>query len=119
VTVPRPTLGTVLVSTGERIPLDRPVIVGRRPRAPRFSNDDMPRLVVVDGPQQDISRSHLKIDLVDWSVLVSDLGSTNGTTLRRAGQPDTRLQSGEPTLAQAGDVYDLGDGVTVTVVEIA
>jgi hypothetical protein len=117
--IARPVLGELLVSNGERVPLDRPVIVGRRPKAPRFTNDDMPRLVAVAGPQQDISRSHLKVDLEDWSVLVTDLGSTNGTVLRRAGQPDRRLQGPEQVVAQAGDVFDLGDGVTVTVVELA
>jgi hypothetical protein len=114
----RPVLGELALSTGERIPLDRPVIIGRKPRAPRFSNQDVPRLVTVDSPQQDISRSHLKIDLEDWSVLVSDLGSTNGTVLKRPGQPDRRLQGPEQVVAQAGDVYDLGDGITVQVVSL-
>jgi hypothetical protein len=119
VAIARPVLGEILLSTGERIPLDRPVIIGRKPNAPRFSNADMPRLVVVESPRQDISRSHLKIDLEDWSVIVSDLGSTNGTVLRREGQPDRRLKGPEQMVAQVGDVYDLGDGITVQVVSLA
>jgi hypothetical protein len=119
VQVPRPVLGRILLSTGERIVLDRPVIIGRKPRSPRFSNQDVPRLVSVNGPHQDISRSHLKIELEDWSVMVSDMGSTNGTTLRRPGLPERRLQGPEPVVAQVGDVYDMGDGVTMTVEELA
>jgi len=119
VTMPRPVLGRIQISTGESVPLDRPIIIGRKPKAPRFSNDDTPRLIQVNGPQQDISRSHLKIELEDWSVLVSDLGSTNGTILRRPGELDRRLQGSEQIVAQVGDVYDLGDGVTITVAELA
>ncbi|MDR1266087.1 MAG: FHA domain-containing protein [Propionibacteriaceae bacterium] len=117
--IPRPVLGQLKLSTGELIPLDRPVVFGRRPKAARFSNADLPRLVAVNGPRQDISRSHFKIDLDEWSVLASDAGSTNGTVLRRAGQPDRRLRPGEQVVAQAGDLYDLGDGVTIKVVELA
>ncbi|MDR1078590.1 MAG: FHA domain-containing protein [Propionibacteriaceae bacterium] len=119
VMVPRPLLGRIALSNGERYPLDQPVIIGRKPRSPRFSNQDVPRLIAVNGPRQDISRSHLKIALEDWSVMVSDLGSTNGTVLRRAGQPDRRLQAAEQVVAQTGDLYDLGDGVTVSIEELA
>ncbi|MDR0960799.1 MAG: FHA domain-containing protein [Propionibacteriaceae bacterium] len=122
--VPRPILGVIEVTvtslgTTERYPLDRPVVLGRKPRSTRFSVNDVPRLIAVNGPRQDISRSHLRIDLEDWSVIASDLGSTNGTVLRRPGQPDRRLQAPEQVVAQAGDVYDLGDGVTVAIVELA
>jgi hypothetical protein len=116
--IPRPALGQIRLPDGETIELDRPVIIGRRPKAARFSGQDIPRLVTVDDPDGRISGSHLRIDLVDWSVLVSDV-STNGTWLRRPGQPDQKLPKSEQLVAQVGDVYDLGDGVTVTVTGLA
>ncbi|MFC7877930.1 hypothetical protein [Isoptericola sp. NPDC057391] len=112
--VPRPALGVMGVSGGPRVTLDRPVVVGRRPRSPRATGDDLPRLVTVPSPQQDISRSHVEVRLEGWHVLVSDMSTTNGTTLLRAGQPPLRLHPGEPVLVVSRDVVDLGDGVTLT-----
>jgi len=109
----RPSLGRVLVSTGQTVELDRGVVVGRRPRSPRAQAADLPRLVTVPSPQQDISRSHVEIVLEGWHVLVSDMATTNGTTLLRAGQPPRRLHPSEPVLVVDGDVADLGDGVTL------
>ena len=49
------------------------------------------------------------------SILATDLQTTNGTTLRRAGSIPTRLHPGEATMLVIGDVLDLGDDVTITV----
>ncbi|WP_454851523.1 FHA domain-containing protein [Promicromonospora soli] len=123
---PRPSLGRMVVTSGaatggavgvrggQVVELDRPVIVGRRPRTNNTSADQMPRLVTVSSPQQDISRSHTEISLEDWHVLVTDLATTNGTTLLRPGQPPRRLHPNEKELVSDGDVVDLGDGVTLT-----
>jgi hypothetical protein len=113
VRVPRPVLGWAVISNGQSFPLDHPLVMGRRPQAP-FSPHDAPHLVTVDGPDHDISRSHLRVDLEDWSVLVRDLGSTNGTVLHRPGQPDRKLHKNEPVAAVSGDIFDLGSGVTMT-----
>ncbi len=110
----RPALGRIVVSTGDVIELDRGVIVGRRPRALRGTAGETPRLVTVPSPQQDISRSHVEVRLEGWHVLVSDMNTTNGTTLLRVGQPPRRLHPSEPVLVVDGDVADLGDGVTLT-----
>ncbi|MFD2797435.1 FHA domain-containing protein [Promicromonospora vindobonensis] len=108
------TAGAAGVRGGQVVELDRPVIVGRRPRTNNTSADQMPRLVTVSSPQQDISRSHTEISLEDWHVLVTDLATTNGTTLLRPGQPPRRLHPNEKELVSDGDVVDLGDGVTLT-----
>jgi hypothetical protein len=112
--VPRPPLGVMAVSSGPRVTLDRPVVVGRRPRSPRSVGEDLPRLVTVPSPEQDISRSHVEVRLEGWHVLVSDMNTTNGTTLLRSGQAPMRLHPGEPVLVVSSDVVDLGDGVTLT-----
>ena len=96
------------------VDLDRTVIIGRRPRSTRASGENMPHLVAVDSPQQDISRSHLEIRPEADSVVVIDLRTTNGSTLLRPGADPVRLHPGEQTLVLSGDVVDLGDGVTVT-----
>ncbi|WP_265520569.1 FHA domain-containing protein [Oerskovia flava] len=112
--VARPSLGRVVLSNGQVVELDRSVVVGRRPRSQRGQSSELPRLVTVASPQQDISRSHVEIRLEDWHVLVSDLRTTNGTTLLRPGQPARRLHPGEAVMVATDDVVDLGDGVTMT-----
>jgi len=116
--VSRPTLGRIVLSTGSVIELDRPVVVGRKPRVSRVQGADLPRLVTVPSPQQDISRSHLEVRIEEWHVLVVDLGTTNGTILQRPGQPHRRLHPNESVMVRSADVVDLGDGVTITFEEI-
>ena len=113
-TVSRPPLGTAHLSTGERILLERTAIIGRRPRASRVSGNDVPQLVTVPSPQQDISRSHLELRLEGWHVVALDLGTTNGTTLFRTGYDPLRLRAREGVVLYDGDVLDLGDDVHVT-----
>ena len=114
--IPRPVLGRVQLPSGEILPIDHPIVLGRRPEALRFSNSDIPVLRPVDDPH--ISSVHLRIDLEDWSVLVTSLGR-NGTILKRPGEPDRRFAEGEQVLAQAGDVYALTNQLAVAILELA
>ncbi|MBF4572079.1 FHA domain-containing protein [Herbiconiux sp. VKM Ac-1786] len=116
--LPADALGRIVLSTGESYPLDRPVIIGRRPRANRVQADAVPVLVTVASPEQDISRNHLEIRLEGRHVLAVDLATTNGSVLHREGTPPKRLGPNEPELVLSGDVIDLGDGVTVAFEEI-
>ena len=113
---PRPPApGRVRVSTGQVLPLDRTVVIGRRPRSTRVSGTDLPHLVAVDSPQQDISRSHVELRVEGESSVATDLRTTNGTTLLRPGADPVRLHPGEATVVVFGDVLDLGDGITVAI----
>jgi len=115
----RPGVGRLRLSTGQELTLDRPVVVGRKPRVSRVGGASVPRLVSVPSPEQDISRSHLEVRLEGVSVLVVDLGSTNGSTLLRTGQLPVRLHPHEAVLVVDGDVVDLGEGVTLTFEDLA
>ncbi|MGO2518518.1 MAG: FHA domain-containing protein [Microbacterium sp.] len=106
--------GRISVSTGQVVTLDRTVIIGRKPRSTRASGAELPHLIAVESPQQDISRSHLEIRPEGDTVVVVDLHTTNGSTLLRPGADPLRLHPGEQTLVLSGDVVDLGDGVLVT-----
>lgn len=103
----------IRMSTGQIVPLDRTVIVGRRPRSTRSSGATLPHLIAVDSPQQDISRSHLEIRPEQDAVVVVDLHTTNGSVLLRPGNEPMRLHPGEQTVVISGDTIDLGDDVTV------
>lgn len=110
----QPSRGRITLSTGRVVELERTVVIGRRPKSTRTSGADLPVLVAVDSPQQDISRSHVEIRSEGEHVLVTDLNTTNGSVLLRGGQEPVRLHPGEATMVVSGDVLDIGDGVTVT-----
>jgi hypothetical protein len=107
--------GRVRLVSGQVVLLDRTVVVGRRPRSTRMVGTDLPHLIAVDSPQQDISRSHLELRVEGDAIVATDLHTTNGTTLVRSGADPVRLHPGEPTVVVPGDVLDLGDGQTLRV----
>ena len=101
------------VDSGRLEPLTGPVIVGRAPTASKVSSGAVPRLVVIaDNP--DISRTHVRIALEGDTVVVTDLHSRNGTTVRMPGKPPQLLRAGEATPVLDGTVIDLG-GTTLAV----
>ncbi|HIY67157.1 MAG TPA: FHA domain-containing protein [Candidatus Agrococcus pullicola] len=110
---PRPDVAVAALPNGERVPLHNTVVFGRRPRA--RSSDPHTRLVEVESPQEDISRSHVQMRIEDWNVVAEDLGSTNGTMLLRHGQQPQRLRPDTPTFLWPGDQLDIGDGVVIEV----
>ncbi|TFV84509.1 FHA domain-containing protein [Microbacterium sp. dk485] len=116
--VPSAAAGLLRVSSGQSVLLERTVIIGRRPRSTRISGADLPHLIAVDSPQQDISRNHLEVRVEGDSILATDLNTTNGTRLLRRGAEPVRLHPGEQTIVVPGDVLDLGDGITVAVEDV-
>lgn len=106
--IARPSLGRLITPLGETVDLDGPVIIGRAPKASRFHGTEVPRLLTL--AHTHISANHLALRLDGWHVLVQDLGSTNGTFLRRSSDAPFRV-SEDPLLLLPGDVIDLGHGV--------
>lgn len=106
-----PSLGTVTMSSGEVISLDRDLVVGRQPDVTSFAMGDVPPLaVVVPSPERLISRNHVHIMLEEWAVLVEDLATRNGTILCRDGEDPVRMAPGTSVLIRNGDELVLGDG---------
>lgn len=110
-----PLVGVMTTSDGQRIELSGPVRVGRDPRATRFQGDVPPRLLPM--PHAHVSANHLEIQVEGWSVMVQDLRSTNGSYLRRHGEPPVRLPE-TPQVLVSEDVVDLGHGVHLTFSEL-
>ncbi|MDQ4213457.1 FHA domain-containing protein [Microbacterium capsulatum] len=103
----------LLVSSGERVVLDRGAVIGRRPRAVRATGL-IPHLVTVDSPNQDVSRSHVELRVEGADIVATDLNTTNGTRLLRVGAEPVRLHPGEATLLVGGDRLDLGDDIVLS-----
>lgn len=113
VIVPRPVLGVLRLSAGDEIALDRDVVMGRSPRADFAGTDgeERPHVVKLPSTDGDISRTHLRVSLDGWHVLVTDLNSTNGTLVTMPGRDPEQLRPGEPTPIQPGTVVTLADGI--------
>ncbi|GAA3601798.1 FHA domain-containing protein [Marihabitans asiaticum] len=111
----RPALGVLRLDSGDEIPLDRGVLLGRSPKAkPDLDVARQPHVVRLPSPDNDLSRNHLEIILDGWHVLARDLGSTNGTTVQLPGAAPTRLRPEEQLTLEPGSVLVLADSVSVT-----
>jgi pSer/pThr/pTyr-binding forkhead associated (FHA) protein len=111
-TVPRPVLGALRLSTGDVIPLDRGVLLGRHPKGSAAGPDAERHVVRVPSPNGDISRAHTEIRLDGWHVLAVDLNSTNGTVVVPPGRAPERLRPNEARPIEPGTVVLLSDDVS-------
>ena len=88
------------LSTGDVVVLDRDVVIGRRPEVERVQGSRVPTVVTVPSPQQDVSRTHLRIGRSGEQVLATDLHSMNGTLL--VGADGITSEPGRRGVAPAG-----------------
>ncbi len=110
---PQPIL---VLPDGSHESLEQAVIVGRSPSVSGVPAAQLPRLVTVTSPEQDISRSHVRIALEGGTVVVTDLHSRNGTSVTSAAGETHKLRAGEPMPVIAGASIDLG-GVVLRIEE--
>ena len=111
----RPALGVLRLESGDKVPLDRGVLLGRSPKAKAdLEVARQPHVVKLPSPDNDLSRNHLEIVIDGWHVLARDLGSTNGTTVQLPGAAPTRLRPDEHVALEPGAVLVLADVVSVT-----
>ncbi|MBO0807522.1 MAG: FHA domain-containing protein, partial [Actinobacteria bacterium] len=82
---PRPPLGVLVLEDGTAYDLDGDYVVGREPvRDAAVSAGDARPLRVIDA-ESTVSRVHARVHLDGWQVLLTDLGSANGTRIRVPG----------------------------------
>ncbi len=106
--VTRPPLGGLRLPTGEVVPLDRGVVLGRKP-APLEDSRDWPHLVHLPSDHTFVSRMHLHIELDGWQVLARDLDSRGGTMLTMPGRDPARMRAGESYVLEPGSALDLAE----------
>jgi hypothetical protein len=104
--VERPPLGGLRLPTGEVVPLDRGVILGRKP-APAEGSTDWPHLVHLPRDHSFVSRRHLQIELDGWDVVARDLESRGGTTIAGPGREPERMRPGDAYVLDPGTVLDM------------
>ena len=108
VTSPGVPAGWVLAfDTGERVPVDGVVLVGRRPSA--RPGEAVRHLVALPSQDMSLSKTHAQIGVAgDGALVVMDRGSTNGSVLTRQGV-SRPLSGGRPTTLLEGDLVRFGD----------
>jgi hypothetical protein len=115
------TWARLVISNGETIDVDRAIVIGRAPEARRFTATEQPRLVTVPSPHLEVSATHVEVrpgsGADHGSAVVTDLGSTNGTVLVQPGMGPEDLEPGVAVTLVPGAVIDLGDGVTIQVLQ--
>jgi len=108
-------LGVLVFSTGERVLIDRPMVLGRNPKPPAEPAPPT-RLVTIASPG--VSRRHAVILVDRWHATIDDLGSSNGTRITCPGEAPVPVVAGSPAGLVVGAVVDLGD-VSFVVEEVA
>jgi len=105
----------VAVRGGEARQLHTPIVFGRRPsRSSRGGVE--PQLVTVASPDHVVSASHLRVERIGSTVVITDLRSRNGTTVVLPGRPPRRLRPGESIVVVGTASVDIGDGTIIDII---
>jgi hypothetical protein len=116
-TTPRPALLGFRLGDSPIIGLDAIVYLGRKPSVPRIALDRNTRLVRVLSPTNEVSATHIELRQIGATVVVTDLRSTNGTSILVPGLAVRTLRSGESLTVGLGALIDVGDGNILEIVE--
>lgn len=89
----RPPLGWLLLDNGFTFLLDEDLVIGREPGSAGGGPAGSPKPIRVQDETGQLSRRHVEIRLVEWTVQLVDLGSANGTFVADPsnGNRETRL----------------------------
>ena len=109
---PRPVL---IFSTGERIAVDRPVIVGRNPV--QIHDDAGDRLIRLPGDR--LSRQHAMIRIDRWQTILEDLGSRYGTIVTSPGRSPRHVGPHQPVGLVTGTHVELAGVVSFVLERLA
>jgi hypothetical protein len=75
---------------GQEFTLHRPIVLGRAPRTPLGPTSRV-LLLTWPGEDREVSASHVMVEQTGAGVVITDLGSANGTRVRVPGQTPRRL----------------------------
>ena len=105
----RPPLGVLLLDDGAVFQLDSDYVVGREPSLDGSVAEGKARPLRISDDTGIVSRVHARVHLDGWRVVVTDLGSANGTRVLLPGQPaDQPLVPQVPIVLATGSQVDLG-----------
>ncbi|MGV8881259.1 MAG: FHA domain-containing protein [Rhodoglobus sp.] len=106
------------VVNGTAYRLDVPAIIGRNPRGPRVPTGESLTLIAVASATNEVSSSHVEIRQRGTNVVVTDLRSTNGTSVSIPLSQPRRLRPSESIVVSPGSLIDIGDGTIIHILPI-
>ena len=89
----------LLRDDGSAYSLDGDYVLGRQPELAEDVAAGRARPIIVQDPLGKVSRVHARVALRDWDVVVTDLGSHNGTQLFNPGDSGRRTLRGNESEA--------------------
>nr|WP_244962665.1 FHA domain-containing protein [Cryobacterium roopkundense] len=95
--------------------LDAVYRLGRRPVPSRVDDGSPSRLITISSQTSAVSGTHLEIRQDGDSVVVTDVGSTNGTLVLPPRGRRQRLRAGQSLAVRPGTRVDIGDGNIIEV----
>lgn len=106
---PRPPLGVLTLDDGSTVTVRWNTVIGRDPTVDEMVRTGHAAPFVVSDIAQSVSRRHALLELVDWDVLISDLGSRNGTYVQSGpDEPLRKLAANERVVLDGGTIVHLG-----------
>lgn len=103
----------IQTNTGEFQNLMNGLVIGRAPDSSRGPAGV--GTMRVPSPGNDISRSHVLVQPEGRQARITDLDSTNGTTIQLADDEPFLLEDGQSVVVPIGTVLNLGDGVSMRI----
>ncbi len=97
---------TLVATTGQRFEVTGRSLIGRNPAPAAGQSYDSLLVLVDDG--KTVSKNHAELVVLAEQLLVTDLGSGNGTIVEAYGRPPVRLSPGMPHPVPRGSVLRLG-----------
>ncbi|WP_051683513.1 FHA domain-containing protein [Blastococcus sp. URHD0036] len=105
----RPPLGLLVFDNGATVSLDADYLLGREPETDQRVTGGAHRPLLVVDQTGGVSRHHAEIRLEGWDVVLTDIGSANGTLFARRGELAwTALIPGQPVQLTRGMTVRLG-----------
>ncbi len=105
----RPPLGLLVFDNGATVSLDADYLLGREPETDERVRSGGHRPLLVVDQTGGVSRHHAEIRLEGWDVVLTDIGSANGTLFARRGELAwTSLIPGQPVQLTPGMTVRMG-----------
>ncbi|NND76003.1 MAG: FHA domain-containing protein [Ilumatobacter sp.] len=106
---PRPPLGVLTLDDGSTLTVRWDTVIGRDPTVDELVRTQQASPFVVSDLAQSVSRRHALLELINWDVFISDLGSRNSTYIQAApNAPLRQLAVGERVALHSGTIVHLG-----------
>ena len=105
----------IRVPGGEEFSLHRPIVVGRRPVTPLPPTESV-LLLTWDAADTEVSGTHVMFEPSASGVVVTDLGSSNGTRVHLRGRPVRRLGPRESCLVPGEATVEMGRNGKIDIV---